>query len=1153
MNDNLEPGEPGRPNNGQTLVQRQRAEQSFTSLPAQWWDAIHVNQELEPLDYYVLRHHYLRHLYCLSFPHLSCFESALAMASALVFTEREGKKPWNGLGTRVNGFMTLAMIRRWMRCHSMASFPIYSLEIPAVVQTDIGIAPNSEQKELYRYVLVNGTPRDDGWCILQIIDVNGQLALHLPRGFNQWDDHVTFAQLWLETEIVPRHDNDRPLLIMTSVPIVDFEREIFWRAHPTPTNALAIAQMKAQGRACTCCSNYVCPHELLFTGRHLGNIDRLVCLTAYSYIDGSHTPVYRPGSWNGTLESGSGMYTVERALEHTTVVTCQGVVHRSRVSNQPYVAHNVELWHGSFMGKVYKDCANIPIAGFVIRIMLSTLRLRRTLAEKWLYQHLEYEGPTETKPMYTGGLVWHAAKFTDRTTTWSLVRQEVGWLAVGAGISTYLLRRKNLPLRLIGGLIGVYYLLRALITMPLSILGVTIWKNRPAPFEVTFPPRPWAYTGDLTLKLPMEKELIARLATRKEISRDMIDDITRRLNNQTKWESEMGREEYLLFVERTETAQNKATLIPRPAVGMCYTCYRVVPTYRNECSVCKWRRNRGITKDVFLNEFTTYVGFLPIRSAKFLVPLFTLDSAAYVEITHSRRKMTTRREILAFTQTLNEDVSTRGRNCGPLIGGIVPRCFPRGFSVGIKAFAVRLGCKRAHVAQKQTWDDAFALLVLLGIIPLYPEKWEDFLAHQHSDKRLKNELARVDICEGWAKRPERAGKMKSFPKAEKGRMPEEVTFSYEKTFKSEEKPRCICNPDPMVLATLGRYTHPQTKWLAWRFSKKDHLFYAGCAKPADLNFWLNWTLSELHQPITLVDDISAMDANHSALSFDFHRKVRDIQFPWLNDQISNMYDAIQLLYLRIGPVICHAENVNASGVPDTSYKNSLICIIIRLLAIAYAVMEEGEDIIKISIDIIPQIYLAAAGDDGLTRLCRTLRGVDVLSPLFIDRYRFYWSLAGFGVKAFVMPETRWRMATFLGCRPVWAGEEYEWMPEPSRRLKTAFWQIDNNLHWQSWGRGIATQLIQMARPCPVLGDIAEWYLKITTGPILDIALLHSYNPFYGFKTHGAPNLRADTEFCLDYSITRDCLDNFRRTLLTIHSPLVDLRHFVISRILQEES
>lgn len=183
---------------------------------------------------------------------------------------------------------------------------------------------------------------------------------------------------------------------------------------------------------------------------------------------------------------------------------------------------------------------------------------------------------------------------------------------------------------------------------------------------------------------------------------------------------------------------------------------------------------------------------------------------------------------------------------------------------------------------------------------------------------------------------------------------------------------------------------------------------------------------------------------------------------------------------------------------------------------------------------------------------RTLFGVDVMDEAFLSRYREYWSWAGFGVKAVVVPETRWRMATFLGMRPVWSGIRYEWMPEPARRLKGAFWQIDNNMHWESWGRGIATQLVTLGGPCPVLGDIARWYLDVTKGPIGAVEV-NIYNPFHTSVASGGPNERADREFCVDYRISMDALQNFRRHLKTLLAPLVDLHHHVIDRVVQEES
>lgn len=270
-----------------------------------------------------------------------------------------------------------------------------------------------------------------------------------------------------------------------------------------------------------------------------------------------------------------------------------------------------------------------------------------------------------------------------------------------------------------------------------------------------------------------------------------------------------------------------------------------------------------------------------------------------------------------------------------------------------------------------------------------------------------------------------------------------------------------------------------------------------------------------------------------------------------------MYDGEQKLKIRVGQYTFEVEDVNASGVSDTSYKNSLLCLVIRAFAIVHALV----DLMTLTQDqaaqwvnaVVRQCCMAASGDDGLVRLPEVINGVHI-RKFSMARYQAAWAMAGFGIKVHLVPPTRWRMATFLAMRPVWAGQRYEWAPEPARRMRGMFWQIDNSQHPMAWGRGIATQVLQQARALPVLSDVCEWYLRNTRGPVsTNVEATNRYSPFYGSVMSGGKTERSIAEFCLDYRVTVDDLKVFQNVLDMTADVLVNIDCFVLHRIYAEES
>lgn len=695
--------------------------------------------------------------------------------------------------------------------------------------------------------------------------------------------------------------------------------------------------------------------------------------------------------------------------------------------------------------------------------------------------------------------------------------------------------------------------------------------NRPhevVDLEYDLPDMAWGALEDLNLRLPRKDELLSRLACRAELTEQSVLDTLRRMAAEERWDIDVTRDEIQVWVKRLITEKGKHTVPrPGPSTGECWTCMRKIKTYRHMCRDCKHRSRLFQPDRLYVRDYCAkYVGFRPIWSRKFTLPAFRLK--ADVEISDRYLKkvylgphnatMTLGRFIKKLQGEENEP-SCRGYLRGPMFLNQEPGCFPMGTAVAVQAFLVRLGSERVHQASDAFYDRMFDWLVKQDYLEvLEPESWEQFIDHFSGDKKLKMEEAQEDDNQGW-RPPLLDGrvkiKMKGFPKAEKS-----YNYTYEPEHflqdKPTQKPRFICCPNPLILKVLGKWTHAQTKWLAKAFNWEEPLFYAGCSTPEELNKWLNKIVEDVEDGYTLVDDISAMDSNHSRQSFNFHRKVRGRQFPHISIWIEAAYTGEERLMIRVGSYTCCVGSVNASGVSDTSYKNSLPCLTIRLFAVLHALVdintltdEQLAELIKL---LLAQARFAASGDDGLVRLPAKPLGID-MSQFSLARYREAWGWAGFEIKVQIVPPNRWRMATFLAMRPVWAGQRYEWAPEPARRMRGMFWQIDNFMHPVVWVRGIATQVLQQARALPVLSDVCQWVLDRTTGPTGDVAASHVYSPFWGSKMSGGVNERSIEEFCLDYHVRRTDIEAFQSLLATSQGILVNLDCYVLDRIFLEES
>lgn len=907
--------------------------------------------------------------------------------------------------------------------------------------------------------------------------------------------HWTYATVLPteEPEVVPIVG---AVVIYTSFPLDDARLHIYWRARVMPENRAEYEAFQTRGRACDCDWHIACQHENAF-------------LAQANYPGATHRLTLE----EEVVVEGTKRAQVAASVQGSSIVVRMGAEGRiETVTSSGHSYKQLRCHHSE----------SLAIHG-------AWQRFKRTFRNNKLADYRLLDR-VDVSPFSLNVL-----EYADYNESISYA-----WYHKCAAVGTSIVA---------------------------PVLGVVGRAQYVAQVTSVEGQRAWAADQDLTLTLPRRRELLLRLSLRTELTRDNVMDTVRRMAAEEGWIADVGRAEFQDWLNRV-TEVGKATMIPSLPPDACWNCLKKRKTYRHVCAECR-KNNRAIPREPVccMDVLVVHVGVRPLWSKSFKPPTFLLKSDVSIYDRIAKRSLVKKGvgmaidSLFSYFRKFYGERSQRGQLTGPMFLGLEPTCFPRGEGVAATAFAIRLGSARAHIAVRWFYDLAYDYVEgRLDVIE--PETWKEFISHFTGDKRDKMEEARRDELDGWSERPrsvpggfELPVRMTGFAKAEKS---SSYNFVPDGALdpKPTEKPRFICSPNPIVLARLGRYTHAQTKWLSKKFDKRSHLFYAGCAQPEDLHDWLNWTLSEIPEPYSLVDDISAMDSNHSSESFRYHRKIRAKQFPHIEQWISLAFDGEERFSVRVGRFTMSVNYVNASGVSDTSYKNSMICLIVRLLAVAHGFRDlrsiPPSDVMAYVRRVELSIYLSASGDDGLTRLPDKVDGIPI-ADFSMTRYREAWSWAGFGIKANIVPPNRWRMATYLAMRPVWVGSRYEWAPEPARRLKHMFWQFDNGMHPVAWARGVASQVLEQGRAVPVLSHVMRWFLRTTRGPVAKVDVIHRYSAFYGSRLSGDYNERAEAEFCLDYRVTKMDLGILERALASTSDHLVNFDTHALRRVFAEES
>jgi hypothetical protein len=722
-----------------------------------------------------------------------------------------------------------------------------------------------------------------------------------------------------------------------------------------------------------------------------------------------------------------------------------------------------------------------------------------------------------------------------------------------------------------------------LATSLLSNIGSNLWKfwkivkrdHIIIPVVSNYPRHDFGRYDDLNLQIEGIDKIVSRLAVRDVIERQVVVDIVRRVMNENHWEGKIPREAFNTWLERVVTEEAMTPSYPAVLPGHCIACLKRAKLKWLICKPCRKFMKRCEPERIFLHDSCVLrVGPVALWSMRYPYPnvgLLKPECSIVIDGVEFKTKgsvdIDAYAKIKAWAKTQEMQPSCRGMLCGPMFMGQRPMCYPRGRATALLAFCCRLGCERDYAAVDWIWPLFFQWLepeLLKNVC--CREGWLEFIAHFVGEKKRLMIEANNQLNEGYfpklAKIPAADGNgtmdallMKGFTKAEKGY---DVEYSMGGEMKQKEflKPRFICCPDPLTQRICGPVTHKMLKLLSGIFNLDSFATIACCLNPSQLNRKLNMTIEDLGEFAVWAGDISRCDSNHSKSSANFIERVRDTLLPNLEQRWNNVLracDAAKICFAMIEILVYH---VNFSGKAGTTVDNTLLNVVISTFAMVYAfvgfdqrctVQEFEEKLARIS----PFFRGMFSGDDGDLKISTALPWADKRVQA---RYSEFWTLAGFTTKLIVYPPHRWRLGTFLAMRPVWNGKEYQYTPEPARRLRGMFWQIDKSLHPIAWARGVATQVAKMSPHNPILKPICDWYLERTHGPICTVQVFgNPNNPFATYEAEGGITERSINEFLVDYGVKRSDYDTFLSMLRVTEDVFVDFSCFLIDRVYQEES
>jgi len=588
----------------------------------------------------------------------------------------------------------------------------------------------------------------------------------------------------------------------------------------------------------------------------------------------------------------------------------------------------------------------------------------------------------------------------------------------------------------------------------------------------------------------------------------------------------------------------------------CLNCFCTTQVRRRVCSSCR----KAIKYPFYYQPITdsfSYIGLRPIRSVD---PLFdtTLSFDPTVSITFKGHIISNLNDVNTVYHMYKPSPRGFGHSCGPVIYFTEPSVFAPSPVMTLVACAMRMALPPPFLPYSlETMPLLFSLFkqVFPGFRrSLTPFKHQVILERLPAPKRIVYLSALRNIENGLVPSIKKLTTFKAFAKHEKA-----VHFTYDlcNGFQSKLKrvPRLINSPKPELNVLLSPWTSAYSKHLVAIFEPCSHIFYASGNTPQNVNKHMqaSWDFS-----LNIIeDDVSFMDLSQcfSGLSCVATEIVSCFDSPPAH--VFKLLVAQITLNIKTPEITANLGQHNASGVPTTTISNSLVCILSRVFALAFVILQiplsstSFQKYLEIFPLVIQSIMMSVSGDDGYMTIRDSIYPYRFNSPRFLELYSKGFSLCGLDVgasKIRTFDEINWRLGTFLAMRPYYTTSGYCLGPELARRLSTAFWKLDSSLHPITWLSSVAYSLSIAAPYVPILRDIVSMVLRVVPNLKQKIDLCDEFSIFHNWSVEADFHPQSVVEMAQDYQFPLELYYDFKTMCDRCQTPFVHLNHPIFSYI-----
>lgn len=584
----------------------------------------------------------------------------------------------------------------------------------------------------------------------------------------------------------------------------------------------------------------------------------------------------------------------------------------------------------------------------------------------------------------------------------------------------------------------------------------------------------------------------------------------------------------------------------------CLNCLTTKQVHRRLCKGCKLRLRYPFYWPQLTDNFV-FVGIRPIVIVDPKAPLTPF--ANDVSIHYKGRHITSMGSALEVFHREKPPPRSYGHSNGPIIYFCEATVYPSVPATTLVAMAARMAVDPPYLpANPHVFQCAFDLLnSVMGFYAsgLIPYTHQQIIQKLAPAKKKIYQSALTDIEEGIAPPISSILKFKAFSKLEKAIV---TRFDHVDGFVDKPKrvPRLINSPKPHLNVYLAPFVSAFVSHIKTIFTPCSNLYYASGATPEQLDQHMRFSWA--HSLKIIEDDVSFMDLSQSEQSLTQIARLVHSSFDNPPDYLLTLLLGQIHLKIKTKEISAYLGKHNASGIPPTTLNNGLGCIVVRVMALCYVIVQQELNpqtmhlYLAVLPSVIESVVMSAGGDDGYLTIRDELYPFSYDTVEFLDLYSRGFAMFGYDVgraKIRVFGSHNWRLSTFLAMRPYYTESGYCMGPEVCRRLSTAYWKLDSNLHPFFWLNAVNNSFLINYSFVPILRDVALMVHRCIPH-LTDEVLRDEFATWTQRTDKPAFHPRALEEMSIDYGFSRQDYDFFVDMLNKTDTPFVHINAPIFS-------